>query len=467
MASSITFVLKEPKSTKPTLIYLIFRHNSYKVDGSGKKYYSQLKYSTGMKWNPAHWNFEKRKGLNRQLFPDPTELNQRISNMENVAADIYRRLINDGAEITAETIRNELDKRKDIFPDLRRRAVNPAALKKHPITLLGFFEDYMKNLKYIYRKGQPYPVSPRTKQKYATTLTHLKAFAATKRNGLDFADIDLEFYQDFVNYLRTKVTVKATKAEPNPKIIVEMADNTVGKYISTFKTVLRAATEAGVNKNLIFQSKKFATLTEDVTNIYLTENELEVMYKLDLSASTSLERIRDVFLIGCYTCLRFSDFNNILPEQIYKSDKGTFIKLNTMKNDTEVVIPLHWIVSEILKKYKFKLPKNTTNKNFNEYIKVVGQQAGINEPVSISRIKGGVKIATTSPKFQLITTHTARRSGATNMYLSGIPAISIMKITGHKTEAVFMRYINMSAEDNANKLIDNKFYKKKRNPKAV
>ncbi|NVN97052.1 tyrosine-type recombinase/integrase, partial [Candidatus Nomurabacteria bacterium] len=77
-----------------------------------------------------------------------------------------------------------------------------------------------------------------------------------------------------------------------------------------------------------------------------------------------------------------------------------------------------------------------------------------------SKIEGGLRVTRSSPKFNLISTHTARRSGATNMYLAGIPTLSIMKITGHRTEKAFMRYIQMTEEDNAIKLMESSFFKK-------
>lgn len=458
MASSITFALKEPKSNEATLIYLFLRFNSYKVNDSGEKSYQRLKFSTGLKWKPENWNAKKHKGKTGSGYPDATELNQRLSNMDTVVSDIYRMLINNGIEIDADNIRAEIDKRTDVFPDLKRKAVKATALKEKPKALIEFFEEYIKNTQYVYIKGQPYPVSNRTRQRYATTLRHLKGYASTRRNGVDFDDIDLDFYQEFVNYLRTKVFKKATKKDPTPKATIKMADNTVGKHISTLKTILNAAKEAGINTNLKYTSSKFATLSENVEKIYLTENELDRIYKLDLSGIKSLDRVRDLFLIGCYTCLRFADCTNIKPENIYSNDKSTFFKVNTLKTGEMVILPLHWIVSAILNKYNNNLPRSISNQKMNDYLKEIGRKAEINDPVSISKFEGGVKVTKTMPKYELISTHTARRSGATNMYLAGIQAISIMKITGHKTEKAFMRYIQMTQEDNANKLIDHPFF---------
>ena len=420
-----------------------------------------------MKWKFINWNKNKNRGGNGEGKPDPAELNQRLSNMETVVSDIYRRLINNGIEITGDSIRSEIDKRPEVFPDLRRKAIKASTLKENPKTLIGFYEEYISKTQYVYKKGQPYPINERTRQRYATTLRHLKGFAATRRSGIDFPDIDLKFYTDFVNYLRTQVLKKALKNDPNPKTTIKMADNTVGKHISTLKTILNAATEAGINTNLIYTSSKFATLSENIEKIYLTENELSRIYTLDLSATKSLDRVRDLFLIACYTCLRFEDFTHIKPEHVYTNDKGTFFKINTSKTGELVVLPIHWIASAILKKYDYNLPRSISNQKMNDYLKEIGQKAEIKEPVSITKFEGGLKATKTLPKYKLIASHTGRRSGATNMYLAGIPAISIMKITGHKTEKAFMRYIQMSQEDNANKLIDHPFFKNSKNLSAV
>jgi integrase len=73
------------------------------------------------------------------------------------------------------------------------------------------------------------------------------------------------------------------------------------------------------------------------------------------------------------------------------------------------------------------------------------------------RTKEGV---TYIEKYNLITTHTARRSGATNMFLAGIPAQSIMKITGHTTESSFMKYLRISKDANATLIANNPFFNK-------
>ena len=94
----------------------------------------------------------------------------------------------------------------------------------------------------------------------------------------------------------------------------------------------------------------------------------------------------------------------------------------------------------------------------NKYVKELGEIAGIDETLRIATTRGGKTENENFSKFDLITTHTARRSFATNAYLMDIPSISIMKITGHTTERSFMKYIRISQEDNANKLVNHPFF---------
>jgi site-specific recombinase XerD len=457
MAFSTTFVLKHPKGDSPSLIYLIIRFNQHSLDENGKKKYFQLKYSIGDKWIPKHWSIKKHRGINKQGFPDPTELNARLQNIETAAKDIYRRFINDGIKITADKIRSELAQRADLFPDLQRRPTKSNVIDSTPLSLIEFYEKHLKEVKFIRKRGMPFPISDRTRKKYATTLRHLKDFELVRKKVITFDEIEQDFYLEFVDYLRNHATKLPTEKNPEPGPII-MTENTVGKHIGMLKLIMNAAGKAGVGSLGKYNSKDFVKPNEEVGKIYLTENELLKIYKLDLSKINYLNKVRDLFLIGCYTCLRFSDFNNLKKENIYKNDQGTFLKVNTMKTGEIVVIPIHWIVLSILEKYNYELPKGNSNQKMNDYLKELGLKAGIADPVSIKKIEGGVPVIRTSQKYKLITTHTARRSGATNMFLAGIPAISIMKITGHKTESAFMRYIQMSQEDNANLLLKHPFF---------
>ena len=203
-------------------------------------------------------------------------------------------------------------------------------------------------------------------------------------------------------------------------------------------------------------------MSEDVSHIYLNENELDLLWNLDLSNNSRLETVRDLFLIGCHTALRFSDFTNIKPQNIIETTGGRAIKIQTQKTSQTVFIPLHWRVEVILAKYDNQLPRAISNQKMNDYLKEVGKLAGIDTQIETSKTKAGLKFTSLQPKYELITTHTARRSAATNMFKAGIPSISIMRITGHKTESVFLKYINFSDEENAILIMNHDFFTKGR-----
>jgi len=148
----------------------------------------------------------------------------------------------------------------------------------------------------------------------------------------------------------------------------------------------------------------------------------------------SLTDARDRFLIGAFTAMRFSDYGNI--DGLKSTDD--FISKRTEKTGTKVVIPMHHVIREILERRNNQLPRPVTNQKLNDSLKELGRLAGIDENVDITMTKGGVRVTETFKKWELITTHTARRSGCTNMYLAGIDAIAIMGFSGHRTVKSFM-----------------------------
>jgi integrase len=464
MATYATFELKDSKSNGETLIYLIFRFNHYKVSFIGKKIYTKMKISTGERVNPKYWNYEVHRATAKRNFFDPAELNQRLTNIETAVNDIYRRLINDGITVTPDCIRTEMDKLEYLFPNKAAKPIKTALAPKPETNFIPFIENFIKTVTFVYKNGSPYPVNQRTKQKYATSLKVLKEFSA--ETGLTrFDQIDRDFYEKFISYMQSAIWYSE---EVNGILVTKRySQNTIGKYVANLKTFLQHATEAGINTNMDFKNRKFAVPSEDVEKIYLRESELMALYKLNLSSFPGLEAARDLFLVGCYTALRYSDYTNIQPENIVSTDQGSVIKISTQKTGQRVVIPLHQVVREILQKYNNHLPKAISNQKTNDHLKELGKRAGITEKVSITKMTGGVRRTVTRSKYELISSHTARRTGATNMYLAGIPAHSIMKITGHKSEQSFISYLRFDEEDNALILQNNPYFQAKSNLKAV
>lgn len=303
---------------------------------------------------------------------------------------------------------------------------------KYRITLFSFIQSFIdkSETKPNLRTGRP--VSYKMRREYAVTFNYLKEYAKNENKAIDFKDIDLEFYDGFMQFLQNK----------------KLAVNTIGKKIQTLKIFLNAAKEENKNTYEGYKSRKFRVLTEEAETIYLNESELAKLSKYDFSDNPAFDQVRDLFLVGCWTGCRFSDIAQIIPENISNGS----IHLKQYKTGTPVIIPLHPVVDAIIKKYNGSLPKAISNQKFNKYLKDIARLSEINESVHKSITKGGVKVSKKYKKYELVTTHTARRSFATNLYKSGFPTLSIKAITGHKTEESFLKYIKVTPDEHAEKL---------------
>lgn len=415
--ASYNYYLKDGKSKTETSIYLLFD------DGVNRcKLYIQQSI------NPKDWNAEKQEA--RKSLQGFSDFNGKLGKIKNKCSDLHTSLTKDGkfsVEILKTKFRTYLDELNN------RKKENTTGVDKTVTNLTDFAQYFLDTVKTtITGKAKTEGTKIQNKQ----TLRILKEFETIKHKRITFERVNLDFYHDFVDFL-TKVK--------------QLSPNTIGRHVKTLKLFLNEATERGINTKFDYKSKRFKALSEPVEKIYLSEEELQKIYKHNFSQNCRLEHIRDLFVIGCYTGLRFSDFSQLKTDNINNGQ----IKIKTQKTGETVVIPIHPTVSQILEKYSETtkgLPRHISNQKMNEYLKEVGKEVGLNEPTILNSVKGGLKIQTTVPKYKLIATHTARRSFATNLYLSGFPSISIMKITGHKTEKSFMGYLRISQEENAKQL---------------
>ena len=281
-----------------------------------------------------------------------------------------------------------------------------------------------------------------TINKYKGFIIQFDEFCKAMHKRYDFGDIDLKFYDDFVAYFTAK----------------DYSINTIGRHVKELKIIMRAAREEGLHDNGLIESRKFRVLTAEVENIYLTESEIRAIAEVDLKGDKQKSIARDIFLVGCYTAQRFSDYSTINEGNIRTLESGQrVIDLKQQKTGNKVVIPIRAELEAILDKYENRLPKAYEQK-VNKYIKEIAREAGIVDMVEVSYVECGEKKSHLVEKCELVKTHTARRSGATNMYLAGIPTIAIMKITGHKTEKEFMKYIKITEEQTAIELMNHPYF---------
>lgn len=192
--------------------------------------------------------------------------------------------------------------------------------------------------------------------------------------------------------------------------------------------------------------------------IFLTWEELNQLKNYQIPETKQyLERVRDVFLFCCFTGLRYSDVHNLKKSDI----RDGYIEITTVKTAERLIIELNNHSKAILDKYKevefegHKALPVISNQKMNDYLKELGELAGINEPVSETYYKGSRRIDTITPKYALLGTHAGRRTFICNALALGIPAQVVMKWTGHSDYKAMKPYIDIADDVKANAM--NKF----------
>ena len=256
-----------------------------------------------------------------------------------------------------------------------------------------------------------------------TTLNKLKLFFDKKIPT--FADINFGFYSEYRNWLLEEG---------------ELANSSVNKQFDYLKGFLRYASKHKLFNSAILDD--FDRLKEYETHtIYITKEELKTIWEYKFE-NERLERVRDLFVFACSTGLRESDFSIVKPENI-KNDQ---LFITTVKTSDPLIIPLNSYSRAVLKKYDNVLPKYSQQK-FNDYIKEVAQVIGLDTSEQVITYKKGVRIETTVPKYELVTSHTGRRTFITQCILRGMPIPVIRSMTGHKDLKSFQKYIKITNTD--------------------
>jgi integrase len=286
-------------------------------------------------------------------------------------------------------------------------------------------------------------IKPRTIQHYNTTLNKILAFEEFTRSKIKLTDITILFHTKFIDFLETQQKL-------NP--------NTIGGYIDDIKLFCNNADKKGFEISKEFKLSEFYSPTNKTNDIYLKEDEINNIYNA-VFENDYLDNARDWFVIGLRTGFRISDFLKLTKKNLVDG----FIEKQTLKTDFPVIIPIHSQVENILNKRKGQFPRQISDQKFNEYIKIICKKVGLTEKVEGAKItaveikENGKKTKIHRkqfgkfPKHELVSSHICRRSFATNLY-GKIDTLTIMKITGHKTETQFLSYIKITPKEYAEKL---------------
>ena len=295
-----------------------------------------------------------------------------------------------------------------------------------------YFTDFIRDVleKRSRRKSEHYAAV------YDAIIKHIDNFSSEFDCDIFTNSVTAEFIEDFIIYLEDQ----------------DLRHNTIVGYILKIQTLVRRASQYNYAVDNTYDDIDLRT--EPTNAVFLSMNEITRIYYYKFEKQDkrkAKERIRDLFVV------RYSDYSTLEATNL----QNGYIVKRTKKTNVDVKVPAHDYVKEIFAKYSGFVPRGLCIQYFNKYLKVIMREIGLNDLVTYSFTKGGEMKTVTREKWELISSHTARRSAATNMYLTGrMKTFEIMKLTGHRTEQNFFRYIRLTSDDTARSISGDMFFRK-------
>jgi len=390
MASTV-LILKRP-SSKTSRIICVLR--------DGKDIY--LKFYTRISIKPRHWSKRTQSVLSAN--PHAILYNRYLKAYRQKIMDIYLDAISKGIKPDQGYIKAKISPQK---PD-----------KENEKTFWEIWE--------LYLSAKRNRFAERSIVKYQALANHLRKFEESANKPFHLDNIDsrlLELLQSWF-YESAKINTQTT-----------------AKYIDILKSFLNWCVRYKYTANTDY---KHFTPIQQPDNIKVIVNDTELDLLRNYPAKGYLYNVRQLFLLSCLTGLRYSDYIRIKSEHFKKDDEGNpFLLIRQEKTDEFVEIPLNDEAENITRQLLSREIHPITNQKMNLYVKKICKMACINEEFEVNEYKGKLKTTKTLPKHELVTTHTGRRTFATNLLLKGIPAEIVMQFTGHKDYRSFAKYVNI------------------------
>ncbi|ERM80184.1 hypothetical protein P872_14330 [Rhodonellum psychrophilum GCM71 = DSM 17998] len=273
-----------------------------------------------------------------------------------------------------------------------------------------------------------------TVKNYQTFKNIIEGFEVVIKKPLRFIDLSPELVENFKNWLLKKKGYSVNHA---------------GKQMAFLKSISRDAEKLGVTIHTnALKIETFTESNEDRYIVTLSFNELDQIEKAELKRE-ALINARKWLLLGCEIGQRGEDLIEIRPNDFRHTQDGAFVDVFQKKGKKHVSIPITPRAKRVLDK---GFPESISLQNFNDYIKDLCKEAGLNELTEGKKMdpETGRKVLGKFPKHELIVSHGCRRSFCTNYYKI-IPTTVIMGVTGHSKESTFLQYINKpkDRDDNA------------------
>ena len=411
--STIKFYLGKEGKKGEALIFMVYQK-------SGKKF----KVSTKENVMPKYWNSKTQKVRSSS---NSSAINEELEKMKAKLEKVVRELRRDNEDFDVKDVKNRY-----LGEEQNNKGV-------------GLFEYFEK---FLVKKDASN--KRKTLKEYETVINDLKEYEEHYKEKLTFEKLDDDFLSKYLKMLYEK--------KGN-------VTNTASKKVSTLKTMLRDASKAKVNSksnvrvNMNMDFMDFKVDKVKTRKIFLTKEELLHLYKFDLTSSPRLGRVRDKFCFACFTGMRYGDLNQLKEEWIVerKNDGKSFnaLQYKDEKTKTDIFIPLHSLAIEILEKYrKLKSEANEgekwdyifpciTPQKYNEYLKELGEKVGMNQSVSVKKYMGKKTEEKFYKKYELLSSHAARRTFIIISLMQGMKPEVVQKIVGHKDMRTMMGYVTI------------------------
>jgi site-specific recombinase XerD len=296
--------------------------------------------------------------------------------------------------------------------------------------VIDFLDQFIKEV-----ESGLHNMRPSSLNNYYSFQTRLAQFSEKKYGKkLTWDDITMTFYNDYYNWITEG----------------KLGKSAFNNHIKVLKKILREAHDRELHTNRIYQKKGFRKLNnKPLGKVYLNETDIQKLEEVDLAAMPHLDYERDRFLLQYYLLMRFQDTTAIKKENLRETN-GTFFYVHVKeKTSTPCTVPVNSKAKAIMEKWDFTFDRDT-NQEANRKIKSVGQLAGIDELAEDSGRSG--------PKYHFLTTHTARRSAATNLYIQKADTMAIMRLGGWKSLQTLKRYLLASNLEVAKMTADLAFF---------
>lgn len=321
--------------------------------------------------------------------------------------------------------------------------------------LVPLFKQFIKDTetgKRLKKNGEK--IKPQSIQNYYYVLQNLIGFSTAAKFELRICDASKldkrelvseknywkKFYQKFTDYLYKKGCY----------------DNYVGTNIKTIRVFFNYLKNDKDFNTGDFQ-RLFYVRKEEIEIFVLSPEQLKFLIhdkEFESSLTPSLKRIKDIFVFGCTTGLRFSDIFLLTNKNFEESENGYYLKIKSQKTKAYSSVKLPGYAVDIFQKHKTTSPKapvfgKITLFNFNKALKQLGEEAGFTTAVEVSRERQGKakRVAHAIPdknRFcDKMSSHMMRRTAITTLLILGMPEHLVRKISGHSSASnSFNRYIH-------------------------